>query len=85
MSDRPGVDVSANRQQPRRRNGRRQAPGRRVASRIRGPGSLNAPELLIIECIQVIRREVQRGRIDADLGTSLVNDLLALDIEFYDH
>lgn len=59
--------------------------GRIVARRIRGPESLSAPQLLIIECIQVIRRGVHRGDFEPELGTLLVNDLLALDIEFYDH
>ena len=59
--------------------------GRSVARRIRGPESLSAPQLLIIECIQVIRRGVRHGDIEAGLGTVLVTDLLALDIELYDH
>ena len=59
--------------------------GRQVGRRVRGTESLHAPQLLVIECIQVIRRTRMRGDIDAELGALLVEDLLALDIELYDH
>ena len=59
--------------------------GRQVGRRIRGNESLHAPQLLVIECIQVIRRTRMQGDIDAELGALLVEDLLALDIELYDH
>ena len=59
--------------------------GRQDGQRIRGTESLHAPQLLVIECIQVIRRTWMRGDIDAELGALLIDDLLALDIELYDH
>ncbi len=59
--------------------------GGSVAHRIRGSESLHAPQLLVIECIQVIRRTVKRGDIGTELGSLLVSDMLALDVELYDH
>ena len=59
--------------------------GELVAERIREEPSLCAPQLLIVECLQVLRRSEQRGEIDAGTAESLVGDLLALDIELYDH
>ena len=47
--------------------------------------SISAPQLMIVECLQVLRRSELRGDIDADLSTALVHDLLAFDIELYDH
>ncbi len=61
------------------------ASGSLVIERIRISESINAPQLLIVECLQVLRRSERRGDIDADLSTALVRDLLALDIELYDH
>ncbi len=58
--------------------------GIQVGQRIRGTESLHAPQLLIIECIQVIRRTWIRGDIDAQLGATLIDDLRLLDIELYD-
>ena len=59
--------------------------GREVGRRIRGTESLHAPQLLVIECIQVIRRTWIRGDIDAELGALLIDDLRGLDIALYDH
>ena len=59
--------------------------GSLVSERIRMSESINAPQLLVVECLQVLRRSETRGDIDADLATALVQDLLALDIELYDH
>lgn len=61
------------------------ASGSLVSERIRVSESINAPQLLIVECLQVLRRSERRGDIDTDLATALVQDLLALDIELYDH
>ena len=56
-----------------------------MAQRLRVTESWHAPQLLIIECLQVLRRKVIGGEIDSELGTILASDLLALDIELYDH
>lgn len=61
------------------------ASGSLVSDRLRTSESINAPQLLIVECLQVLRRSERRGDIDADLAIALVQDLLALDIELYDH
>lgn len=59
--------------------------GRQVGQRIRGTESRHAPQLLVIECIQVIRRTWMRGEFDTELGALLIDDPLGLDIELYDH
>jgi len=59
--------------------------GSLVSERIRMSESISAPQLMIVECLQVLRRSELRGDIDADLATALVHDLLAFDIELYDH
>ena len=59
--------------------------GRKVAGRLHGPEAISAPQLLIIEWLQVLRRAEHRRVIDPTTAGELVADLLALDIELYDH
>lgn len=66
--------------------------GLRVATKLNTSGSdsvgacvIAAPQLLLIECLQVLRRSVLRGDIGEALATQLANDLFALDLAFYDH
>lgn len=66
--------------------------GLRVAAKLNTSGSgsvgasvIAAPQLLLIECLQVLRRSVLRGDINEALATELANDLFALDLAFYDH
>ena len=59
--------------------------GTLVADRLRSGEAMGAPQLLLVECLQVLRRSERRGDISAELAAELVGDLTALDIELYDH
>ena len=66
--------------------------GLRVTARLSnsGPAStpnivIAAPQLLLTECLQVLRRSALRGDITDELATDLATDLLALDVDLYDH
>jgi predicted nucleic acid-binding protein len=66
--------------------------GLRVAARLSTSGTtgtqiivIAAPQLLLIECLQVLRRSALRGDITDALAAELATDLLALDLAFYDH
>ena len=59
--------------------------GLRVADRLRTDEILCAPQLLVIECLQVFRRFAQIGAIDEHTGDALVGDLRAFAIDLYDH
>ncbi|MEO6629963.1 MAG: type II toxin-antitoxin system VapC family toxin [Aquihabitans sp.] len=60
------------------------ANGQAVARRIDGE-SLHAPQLLLVEAVQVLRRLTQAGLIAAGRAAEAVADLQALDVEHYDH
>ena len=66
--------------------------GLRVTARLSNSGSaptpnivIAAPQLLLMECLQVLRRSALRGDITDALATDLATDLLALDVVLYDH
>ena len=61
------------------------AVGERVSQRLRDAETICAPHLLIVECLQVLRRFEHRGEIDATAAGALLDDLLDFDIDFYDH
>lgn len=58
--------------------------GEVVGERIRHE-SLAAPQLLLVECLQVLRRYASRGELVSELADAVVGDLFAFDIEMYDH
>ena len=65
--------------------------GQRVAGRLMGTGvtettklSIAALQLLLIECLQVLRRSALRGDISNALATELATDLFDLDLALYD-
>ena len=55
-----------------------------VAERI-GESALAAPQLLSIECAQVLRRAEAKGDIATELAHELVGDLQLLDVDYVDH
>ena len=62
-------------------------PGARTVERqLRGVGaSLHAPDLLLLEATQTIRRYEQRNDIDGERAAVAVVDLLALGVTTYEH
>jgi predicted nucleic acid-binding protein len=59
--------------------------GLRVADNVRSASAVASPQLVIVECLQVIRRMHANGTVDARTAGDLVGDLLALDLDLYDH
>ncbi len=59
--------------------------GQQVAVKIRHASVIASPQLVIVECLQVIRRAEARHAIDTATAAELVSDLLALDLDLYDH
>jgi predicted nucleic acid-binding protein len=64
----------------------RTRPSRQVAARVEAePPPLAAPHLIDAEVGHVLRRAVLRGDLPAPLAFAALNDLIALQIERYDH
>jgi predicted nucleic acid-binding protein len=60
--------------------------GALVRDRIRDPDeTLHAPHLLSVEVAQVVRRYVHAKAITAETAVAALEDLVALDIERYEH
>lgn len=60
------------------------AGGRAVARRIGGE-TVHAPELLLIECTQVLRRLTRDGVVPGDRAEQALDDLLDLDLAYHPH
>ena len=60
------------------------AKGATVAGRIHDE-QLVAPQLFLVECLQVLRRLVFNGSLSSVIAESVVADLVDLDIELQDH
>ncbi len=58
--------------------------GLAVADKIRDE-ELAAPQLLLVECVQVLRRAEARGDVTTILGGELIRDLEQLDLHYIDH
>ena len=56
-----------------------------VVARRLGNDALAAPALLIVECLQVLRRFEQRGELAAARAEAMLDDLLEFDITLYEH
>jgi predicted nucleic acid-binding protein len=59
--------------------------GQDVAVKVRNASVIASPQLVIVECLQVIRRAEARHAINTATAAELVRDLLALDLDLYDH
>jgi len=62
------------------------AAGKAVAARIADPEEgLHAPHLADLEIVQVLRRYVREGDIDAETAAAALDDLRALDLQRHAH
>lgn len=60
--------------------------GARVGQRIRDPDvALHAPQLLIVEVLQVLRRRVATGSTTEDEALAALGFLQDLDVSYHDH